>query len=94
MENLWKICDAQLIKSNTKIDNQLVKPVYVKSSKMFDLVFPHNNVKNVESMKTQAVTKGYWLMIKPLSVGEHNITSFAIDSHGFISNISYHLMVK
>jgi hypothetical protein len=94
MEDLWKICDAQIVKLDTKVNNQPVKPVYVKSSKMFELVFPPNNIKNVEPMKTQAVNKGYWLMLNPLTEGEHNITSFAVDSHGFISNITYHLMVK
>lgn len=94
IEDLWKICDARIVKLNTKVDNQSVKPVYVKSSKTFELVFPPNNIKNVEPMKTQAVNKGYWLMLNPLPAGEHNITSFASDSHGFISNIIYHLMVK
>lgn len=94
MEDLWKICDAQIVKLDTKVDNQSVKPVYVKSSKLFELLFPPNNVKDVEPMMTQAVNKGYWLMLNSLTEGKHNITSFAVDSHGFISNITYHLMVK
>ncbi len=33
-------------------------------------------------------------MLNPLPEGIHNITSFAVDSHGFISNVTYYLMVK
>jgi hypothetical protein len=94
MDKLWKVCNAQIAKLNTKLDNHLVNPIYVKSSKMFELVFPHNNVKDVETGKTQSVNKGYWLFIKPLPKGNHNITSFAVDSHNFRSNVTYYLTVK
>lgn len=94
MEKLWKVCNAQIVKLNTKVDNHSVNPIYVKSSKMFELVFPDNNVKDVEPGKTQSVNKGYWLMIEPLPEGIHNITSFAVDSHNFRSNVTYYLTVK
>jgi hypothetical protein len=94
MDKLWKVCNAQIVNLNTKLDNHSVNPIYVKSSKMFELIFPHDNVKNAEAGKTQSVNKGYWLMIKPLPKGIHNITSFAVDSHNFRSNVTYYLTVK
>jgi hypothetical protein len=93
-EKLWKTCDAKMVKMNSIVDGQIVNPLYVKSSKMFELAFPQNNVKNVEPGVKQAVSKGYWLMIGPLPLGMHNITSYAVDSHNFRSNITYYLTVK
>jgi hypothetical protein len=93
-EKLWKTCDAKMLKMNTAVDGQIANPVYVKSTKVFKLVFPQNNVKEVEPGEKEAVNKGYWLMIGPLPLGSHNITSFAVDSHNFRSNVTYYLTVK
>jgi hypothetical protein len=93
-EKLWKVCDAKIVKLNTTVDGQTVKPVFVKSSKMFKLVLPPNNVKNIESGEKEGVNKGYWLMIEPPPIGRHNITSIAVDSHNFRSHVTYYLTVK
>jgi len=61
---------------------------------LFKLVLPPNNVKNVEPGEKEGVNKGYWLMIEPPPIGRHNITSFAVDSHNFRSNVTYYLTVK
>lgn len=93
-EKLWKTCDAKMVKMNSIVDGQIANPLYIKSSEVFNLVFPQNNVKNVEPGEKEAVNKGYWLMIRPLPLGMHNITSYAVDSHNFRSNITYYLIVK
>jgi len=93
-EKLWNVCDAKMVKLNTTFDGQTVKPVFVKSSKLFKLVLPPNNVKNVEPGEKEGVNKGYWLMIEPPTIGRHNITSLAVDSHNFRLNVTYYLTVK
>lgn len=93
-EKLWKVCNANMVKLNTTVDDQTVNPVFVNSSKIFKLVLPPNNVKNVEPGEKEAVNRGYWLMIEPPPIGRHNITSFAVDSHNFRSNVTYYLTVK
>ena len=93
-EQLWKVCNAKMIKQNVTYDDQTMNPVFVKSSKIFKLVLPPNNVKDVEPGEKEAVNKGYWLMIEPPTTGKHNITSFAVDSHNFRSNVTYYLTVK
>ena len=46
---------------------------YRAHSRVFDLVFPENNVYNVKPGPTRSVTDGYWILLKPLSVGKHQI---------------------
>ena len=93
-EKLWNVCDAKMVKMNTTFDGQTVEPVFVKSSKLFKLVLPPNNVKNIEPGEKEGVNKGYGLMIEPPPIGRHNITSLAVDSHNFRSNVTYYLTVK
>jgi hypothetical protein len=42
-------------------------------SKIFELVFPEDNVYDVRPGTTRAVCDGFWIFIKPLPVGEHSI---------------------
>lgn len=46
---------------------------YRARSRVFDLVFPPDNVYGVSPGNTRSVTDGYWLLIKPLTVGNHTI---------------------
>ena len=46
---------------------------YRARSRVFDLVFPPNNVYGVSSGTTRSVTDGYWLLIKPMTIGNHII---------------------
>ncbi|MGB8036222.1 MAG: hypothetical protein WCF03_20595 [Nitrososphaeraceae archaeon] len=46
---------------------------YRSRSRVFDLVFPENNVYDVQAGPTRSVTDGYWLLLKPLSAGKHQI---------------------
>jgi hypothetical protein len=42
-------------------------------SEFFDLVFPTNSVYDVNSGSTRAICDGYWIFLKPLTRGRHNI---------------------
>jgi hypothetical protein len=43
------------------------------ASEVYDLVFPENNVYNVQPGKTRSVCDGYWLFIKPFQLGKHTV---------------------
>jgi hypothetical protein len=46
---------------------------YRVQSEVFDLTFPEDNVYDVTPGPTRAVCDGYWLFIKPLQVGKHQL---------------------
>jgi hypothetical protein len=46
---------------------------YRVRSKVFDLIFPDDNIYDVESGITRSVCDGFWLFIKPFQVGRHVI---------------------
>jgi hypothetical protein len=46
---------------------------YRVHSGIFDLVFPENNVYDVEPGPTKSVTDGYWVFLKGLSTGQHRL---------------------
>jgi hypothetical protein len=65
----------RLISMEATVDGQEVGQLekYRVQSEVFDLIFPEDNVYNVQPGSTRAVCDGYWLFIKPLQIGEHNI---------------------
>jgi hypothetical protein len=46
---------------------------YRARSRVFDLIYPADNVYGVNAGVTRSVTDGYWLLIKPLLPGIHYI---------------------
>jgi hypothetical protein len=42
-------------------------------SEFFDLLFPENSVYDVEPGYTRAVCDGYWVFLKPLTIGKHEV---------------------
>lgn len=46
---------------------------YRVRSQIFDVFFPEDNVYNVKSGQTRAASDGFWLFLKPLSPGLHQI---------------------
>lgn len=46
---------------------------YRVRSKVFDLVFPEENVYDVQQGKTRSVCDGFWVFLKPLKKGRHRI---------------------
>lgn len=69
-EVMDRVTNMQLIVDGVKFDN-LKK--YRAHSRVFDLVFPPNNVYDVSAGPTKSVTDGYWIFLRPLRTGKHEI---------------------
>jgi pterin-4a-carbinolamine dehydratase len=46
---------------------------YRIQSSLFNLTLPQDNVINVNPQVTQAISEGYWIFLKPLNIGKHEI---------------------
>lgn len=46
---------------------------YRVRSKIFRVLFPLGNIYDVEAGITQAVCEGYWILLRPMPIGRHNI---------------------
>ena len=76
---------------------------YRVQSSIFAVELPENNVFGIPATKTQAVSDGNWVFLKPLPLGEHIIKSKGsagevVTPQGrigaFSSDVTYHLIVK
>jgi hypothetical protein len=72
---------------------------YRVESQLFDLAFPENNVFSVTPGKTKAVSDGFWIILEPLSSGNHDLdfSGSIVDPSGvnnYNSQAKYHLIVK
>ena len=64
-----------VIYMKTDIDGIKLKDLekYRVSSKLFNITFPPSNIYDVEPGPTQGACNGYWILLRPLSVGTHTI---------------------
>jgi hypothetical protein len=91
------------------IDGQDIKNLtsYRVTSSLFNVTFPDNNVFGVDSGPTQAVSDGYFVMLKPFPAGEHQIkfsgirpdvslgsAPEALSSQLFANEVAYKLHVR
>jgi hypothetical protein len=74
---------------------------YRFQSPLFNLSLPENNVQGVPAQEVQGVSDGYFVMLKPLSSGEHEIRSTGSlaevtveGTQNFASDVIYHITVK
>jgi len=72
---------------------------YRVQSQVFDVTFPKNNVFSVTPDKTKDVSDGFWVFLKPLPIGNHEIDFSAsqLDPSGvnnYNTQVKYHLVVK
>jgi hypothetical protein len=74
---------------------------YRIQSPMFNLSLPENNAAGVPAQESTGVSDGYFVMLKPLSRGEHEIRSIGslVDvtvqgTQNFASDVTYHLTVE
>jgi len=74
---------------------------YRVQSPLFNLSLPENNVQGVPAQEVQGVSDGYFVMLKPLSKGEHEIRSTGslaeVTVEGtqiFASDVIYHITVE
>ena len=65
---------------------------YRAASPVFQVVFPPDNICGTTPGTSIAVADGYYLMLKPLSAGEH-VLHFTGSIPGFSLDITYHLTV-
>jgi len=65
-----RVKNLELIVDGTKVQRLYE---YRVQSPIFDLNFPVNCVYDIEPGLTKAVCDGYWVFLRPLSVGEHVI---------------------
>ncbi|MFL6486983.1 MAG: hypothetical protein ACJ71D_09785 [Nitrososphaera sp.] len=62
---------------------------------VFDLIYPRNNVYQVQEGRTRAVSNGFWVFLEPLSAGEHRIYFKGAHSQpDFHSEATYEILIK
>jgi len=83
------------------VDNVELKNLenYRVESQLFNLTLPENNVVSATPGTTKAISDGYWVFVKPLPIGNHDIDfSASIIDPGGVNNyntqVKYHLIVK
>jgi hypothetical protein len=74
---------------------------YRAQSSLFDLVLPNTNVFGLAAGPTKSVADGFWIILKPLSSGKHEIhfsgSSVDFTSSGvqnFATEVKYHVTVQ
>jgi hypothetical protein len=74
---------------------------YRAKSPAFELVLPADNVFGLQQGKTRSVSDGFWIILKPLSAGKHEIhfSGSAVDfsstsSLNFATEATYHVTIK
>jgi hypothetical protein len=70
-------------------------------SPLFNLTFPVNNIFGIPTGSTQSVADGYYVFLKPLSPGKHDISFKGVEVQytttgvsNEAQNIVYHLTVQ
>jgi hypothetical protein len=91
-----KVNSLQLIIDNIPLSNV---SKYRVASSLFNFTLPENNVLGLDPQTTQAISDGYWIILEPLTKGNHTIvsTGAAIDPTGvysFASDVTWHLTIR
>lgn len=82
---------------HASIDGVELKNVeqYRVRSRIFDVLFPENNVYNAKPGQTRAASDGFWLFLKPLSPGLHQIHTYGSCLLGKIRiEVKYNMRVQ
>jgi pterin-4a-carbinolamine dehydratase len=60
---------------NVTVDGEELLDIekYRIQSSLFNFTLPRDNVLNVDAQFTQAISDGYWIFLKPLAIGKHEI---------------------
>jgi len=86
-----------IVNKEAVVDGMKLQDVekYRVQSPVFDLTYPENNVFELSSGSTRAISDGYWVFLKPLSPGMHDIHAVGSCSSGKTRvDITWHLDVK
>jgi hypothetical protein len=74
---------------------------YRVQSPLFNFTYPSNNINGAPVGSTQGISDGYWIILKPLTTGEHtvhlagsvvNYVSGALNN--FANEVTYHVNVQ
>lgn len=72
--------------------NNLVR--YRIHSRIFSIDLQDNNILGVKSGRTQMITDGFWIFLKPLEIGHHRVNSFGSCRSGKIRiETTYNLVI-
>jgi hypothetical protein len=105
MEEIAKGCppEGPTAKANiveASLDGQALQ-AYRVQSQIFNITLPKNNILGAPEGVTEAVSDGYWILLEPLSIGQHEIhfRGSALDvtetsTTNFVTEASYHLTVS
>jgi len=67
---------------------------YRVQSPIFDVVLPENNLFGGSPGPTRGASDGYWLFLKPLQKGKHEIESFGSCLAGKVKiGVNYHIVI-
>jgi hypothetical protein len=79
------------------IDGSLVRDLsqYRVRSPLFKITLISDNILNIAPCKTKMVTDGYWIFLKPPTIGRHFISTYGSCQSGkIVIKTSYDLMIK
>jgi hypothetical protein len=95
-----KVSSMELTLDGVTLQKSDLEKYRVQSS-LFNVTLPENNVYGASAGPTQAVSDGYWIFLKPLSLGSHALRfkqttlenpTTGTRSYGY--DVIYHLIVK
>jgi hypothetical protein len=103
-DSLLRTCAAQGNEGSRSMD-AIIDGVKIKNlenyriqSPFFAVTFPENNIFSVKPSTTKDVSDGFWVFLKPLPQGKHELefSASVIDpsgTHNYNTHVKYHLTV-
>jgi hypothetical protein len=85
--------NPQLLSASLDGDDLPNLPGYRVQSPVFGIVVPDDGLV-APGPHTPDVSDGYWLMMRPLTPGNHTLTFKAITNFGFAVDVTYHLTIR
>ncbi|ATO50654.1 hypothetical protein P4V86_05705 [Brevibacillus laterosporus] len=94
-----------IVEANVVLDGYPIKTeVYRVSSPIFPIQLPYDNLLDIEvpvgtCKKANAATDGFWLMLKPLGIGVHQLQlrgkmTLPDTPESYVTEVTYELLVK
>ena len=87
---------ATAVELTAVVDGETIPDLerYRVQSDLFTVALPAGNWLDVEPAVTQGVADGYWLLLAPLPVGEHELRfGGSFPNSDFSTEVTYHLIV-
>lgn len=74
-------------------DLHLEEPSRYRVQNFFNLDFVKNNIWDIRAGSTMAASDGYWVFLKPLSIGKHIINFQGVEPN-FKTRVTYNITIK